>query len=91
MFLTRIGFGSHAVITGDASQIDLPSGKLSGLVHAIEVLDGIKEIGFTYFKSQDVVRHTLVQRIVEAYDSYDEINSDTPNYNQAPAEKKAHE
>ena len=91
MFLTRIGFGSHAVITGDASQIDLPSGKLSGLVHAIEVLDGIKEIGFTYFKSQDVVRHTLVQRIVEAYDSYDEINSDTPNYNQAPDEKKAHE
>ncbi|MEH6358776.1 MAG: PhoH family protein, partial [Pseudomonadales bacterium] len=50
MFLTRIGFGSHAVITGDASQVDLPHGKLSGLVHAIEVLDDIKEIGFTYFK-----------------------------------------
>jgi len=84
MFLTRIGFGSHAVITGDASQIDLPQGKKSGLVHAIEVLDGIKEIGFTYFVSTDIVRHTLVQRIVEAYDSYDEANSDTPNHNLAP-------
>lgn len=88
MFLTRIGFGSHAVITGDASQIDLPSGKLSGLVHAIEVLDGIKEIGFTYFKSQDVVRHTLVQRIVEAYDEFDRTHSDLPNHNLDPAEKK---
>lgn len=88
MFLTRIGFGSHAVITGDASQVDLPHGKLSGLVHAIEVLDGIKEIGFTYFKAQDVVRHTLVQRIVEAYDSFDEANSDSPNYNLDPAEQK---
>jgi len=88
MFLTRIGFGSHAVITGDASQIDLPQGKKSGLVHAIEVLDGIKEIGFTYFVAQDVVRHTLVQRIVEAYDSFDEANSDTPNHNQDPTERK---
>ena len=87
MFLTRIGFGSHAVITGDASQIDLPQGKKSGLVHAIEVLDGIKEIGFTYFKAQDVVRHTLVQRIVEAYDSHDQANSNEPNHNQAPAER----
>ncbi|MEH6358955.1 MAG: PhoH family protein, partial [Pseudomonadales bacterium] len=56
--------------------------------HAIEVLDDIKEIGFTYFKSQDVVRHTLVQRIVEAYDSFDEANSDAPNHNLDPAEKK---
>lgn len=87
MFLTRIGFGSHAVITGDASQIDLPQGKKSGLVHAIEVLDGIKEIGFTYFKAQDVVRHTLVQRIVEAYDDHDEATSDLPNHNQAPAKR----
>ena len=84
MFLTRIGFGSHAVITGDASQIDLPQGKKSGLIHAIEVLDGIKEIGFTYFKAQDVVRHTLVQRIVEAYDRHDEAKGDTPNPNQGP-------
>jgi phosphate starvation-inducible PhoH-like protein len=88
MFLTRIGFGSHAVITGDASQIDLPQGKKSGLVHAIEVLDGIKEIGFTYFKAQDVVRHTLVQRIVEAYDSHDEATGDSPNHNQDPSERK---
>jgi len=89
MFLTRIGFGSHAVITGDASQVDLPHGKLSGLVHAIEVLDGINEIGFTYFKALDVVRHTLVQRIVEAYDSYDEANSDAPNHNQPLSEQHA--
>jgi phosphate starvation-inducible protein PhoH and related proteins len=91
MFLTRIGFGSHAVITGDASQVDLPQGKLSGLVHAIQVLDGIKEIGFTYFKAQDVVRHTLVQRIVEAYDSHDEQNNNAPIHNLPPAEKKPNE
>ena len=84
MFLTRIGFGSHAVLTGAASQLALPPGTNSGLVHAIEVLDGIKEIGFTYFIAQDVVRHTLVQRIVEAYDSFDEANSDIPNHNLAP-------
>ena len=71
MFLTRIGFGAHAVITGDITQIDLPQGKRSGLTHAIEVLKDIKDIGFTYFSAKDVVRHTLVQRIVEAYDGYD--------------------
>ncbi len=71
MFLTRIGFGAHAVITGDITQIDLPQGKRSGLTHAIEVLKGIKGIGFTYFSARDVVRHTLVQKIVEAYDDYD--------------------
>lgn len=70
MFLTRIGFGSKAVITGDVTQIDLPHGKKSGLMHAMEVLKGIREIGFTYFKAQDVVRHSLVQRIVEAYDDF---------------------
>lgn len=71
MFLTRIGFGSKAVITGDVTQIDLPQGKKSGLMHAMQVLKGIKEIGFTRFKAQDVVRHSLVQRIVEAYDDFD--------------------
>ena len=71
MFLTRIGFGSKAVITGDATQIDLPRGVQSGLKHAIEVLDGIEGIGFTYFNAKDVVRHTLVQRIVEAYDNFE--------------------
>jgi phosphate starvation-inducible PhoH-like protein len=71
MFLTRIGFGSKAVITGDATQIDLPRGTQSGLKHAIEVLDGIEGIGFTYFNAKDVVRHSLVQRIVEAYDNFE--------------------
>ncbi len=71
MFLTRIGFGSTAVITGDVTQIDLPKGTRSGLIHASKVLSGIKDIGFTYFSARDVVRHRLVQRIVEAYDTFD--------------------
>ena len=69
MFLTRIGFGSTAVITGDATQIDLPRGAQSGLIHASNILDGVEGIGFTYFSNKDVVRHPLVQRIVTAYDS----------------------
>ena len=72
MFLTRIGFGSTAVITGDVTQIDLPKGTRSGLVHVIKVLEDIPGIGFTWFESKDVVRHSLVQRIVEAYDRYDQ-------------------
>jgi phosphate starvation-inducible PhoH-like protein len=68
MFLTRIGFGSTAVITGDATQIDLPRGVPSGLTHVSNILDGVEGIGFTYFGNKDVVRHPLVQRIVEAYD-----------------------
>lgn len=68
MFLTRLGFGSKAVITGDKTQIDLPGATESGLRHAIQVLDGVEGLGFTYFKAQDVVRHSIVQAIVEAYD-----------------------
>ena len=68
MFLTRIGFGSTAVITGDPSQIDLPRGQHSGLRHASEVLNGVDGISFTRFGSRDVVRHPIVQRIVEAYE-----------------------
>ncbi|WP_019603945.1 PhoH family protein [Teredinibacter turnerae] len=68
MFLTRIGFGSTAVITGDPSQIDLPRGQASGLKHAIGILDGVEGISFTFFTAKDVVRHPIVQRIVEAYD-----------------------
>lgn len=75
MFLTRIGFGSCAVVTGDITQIDLPNGKNSGLAHAVEVLKGVKKISFTYFKSQDVVRHSLVQKIVEAYDAFTTANT----------------
>ncbi|ROU01985.1 PhoH family protein [Marinobacter sp. R17] len=72
MFLTRIGFGSTAVITGDTTQVDLPRGQHSGLVHAAAVLSKVTGIGFTRFDARDVVRHPLVQRIVEAYDDHDE-------------------
>ncbi|AYC34408.1 PhoH family protein [Pseudomonas cavernae] len=71
MFLTRIGFGSTAVITGDITQVDLPRGTRSGLTHVIDVLREVPGIAFTHFKSKDVVRHPLVQRIVEAYERYD--------------------
>lgn len=71
MFLTRIGFGSTAVITGDITQVDLPRGTTSGLIHVTKVLQDVPGIGFTFFKSSDVVRHPLVQRIVEAYESYE--------------------
>ena len=67
MFLTRIGFGSTAVITGDPSQIDLPRGVVSGLQHSVNILKEVKGISFTHFTDKDVVRHSLVQRIVEAY------------------------
>ena len=69
MFLTRIGFGSRAVITGDPSQVDLPTRDASGLIHALDVLKGIDGIGVTRFQSHDVVRHDLVRRIVDAYES----------------------
>jgi len=68
MFLTRIGFGSRAVVTGDITQIDLPSGQTSGLKNAIDVLRDVEGVSFTYFTPKDVVRHELVQRIVEAYE-----------------------
>ncbi|SJN32901.1 Phosphate starvation-inducible protein PhoH, predicted ATPase [Psychrobacter sp. JB385] len=72
MFLTRLGFGSRAVITGDITQVDLPRGHKSGLAQAMEILSGIEEIHITKFDSKDVVRHQLVQKIVEAYDVFDE-------------------
>ena len=71
MFLTRIGFGAKAVITGDVTQIDLPRGRESGLKHAIEVVRKIEGISFTFFRSQDVVRHALVGRILDAYEDYE--------------------
>ena len=73
MFLTRIGFGSTAVITGDITQVDLPKGTQSGLFHAMKVLDGVKDIGFTRFSAKDVVRHPLVQHIVRAYDRFEQL------------------
>lgn len=70
MFLTRMGFNSKIVVTGDITQIDLPQGKKSGLIEAEHVLKNVKEIGFSYLKEQDVVRHEIVRKIVGAYDSY---------------------
>lgn len=77
MFLTRIGFGSTAIITGDPTQIDLPRGQASGLKHSVEVLAQVSGISFTHFDSKDVVRHPIVQRIVEAYSSAEEGHSDS--------------
>ena len=71
MFLTRIGFGSTVVVTGDVTQIDLLPKTLSGLKHVIKVLEDVKGISFSYFGPKDVVRHPLVQRIVEAYGRQD--------------------
>src|SRR5277367_1802052 len=71
MFLTRTGSGSKVVVTGDVTQVDLPTGKASGLVHVREVLSGVPGIGFVVFSPQDVVRHTLVSNIIRAYESHD--------------------
>jgi phosphate starvation-inducible PhoH-like protein len=70
MFLTRLGFGSKAVVTGDITQIDLPPGRTSGLVEAMKVVAGIEGISFIFFDDRDVVRHKLVQQIVKAYESF---------------------
>ena len=79
MFLTRIGFNSKAVITGDLTQIDMPAGKTSGLVEARTVVSNVEGIEFVHFTEKDVVRHPLVQRIVRAYDAYS-----TPKAGQEP-------
>jgi phosphate starvation-inducible protein PhoH and related proteins len=70
MFLTRIGFGSRAVVTGDVTQTDLPAGKPSGLKHVVNILKNTDGVAFTFFEAADVVRHPLVQRIVKAYEAY---------------------
>jgi phosphate starvation-inducible PhoH-like protein len=72
MFLTRIGFGSTAVVTGDITQVDLPRNVTSGLRHVLDVLKEVESISMTLFTARDVVRHPLVQRIVNAYDSYEQ-------------------
>jgi phosphate starvation-inducible PhoH-like protein len=74
MFLTRIGYNSKAVITGDITQVDLPLGKMSGLIEARNVISGVEGISFIHFNDRDVVRHPLVQRIVRAYESYNAQN-----------------
>jgi len=76
MFLTRMGFGSKIVITGDITQVDLPRGKKSGLIEAIQVLKGVKGIEFVFLTNQDVVRHELVMKIVQAYENFDKNRGD---------------
>jgi phosphate starvation-inducible PhoH-like protein len=71
MFLTRLGFGSKAVVTGDLSQTDLPRSIQSGLGQAVKILEGIDDIAIHHFTSRDVVRHRLVMKIIEAYDKHD--------------------
>jgi phosphate starvation-inducible protein PhoH and related proteins len=78
MFLTRLGFGSRIVVTGDVTQVDLPSGQVSGLRVVQDILDGIPDIHFAKLTSQDVVRHKLVGKIVDAYDSYDAREKSAP-------------
>jgi phosphate starvation-inducible protein PhoH and related proteins len=85
MFLTRLGFGSKAVITGDVTQIDLPTGRMSGLVEAVKVVGNIEGIAFIHFDERDVVRHKLVQSIVKAYEAY----SSSTNAAKGPAARAA--
>jgi phosphate starvation-inducible PhoH-like protein len=75
MFLTRLGFGSKAVVTGDITQIDLPTGRTSGLIEAMSVVDRVEGIAFVHFDERDVVRHKLVQAIVKAYEAYGNTSS----------------
>ena len=70
MFLTRLGFGSKAVVTGDITQIDLPNARMSGLVEALKIVKDVDGIGFIYFDEKDVVRHKLVQHIIKAYEAF---------------------
>ena len=77
MFLTRVGFGSTVVVTGDVTQVDLPHRTKSGLRHVLEVLSNVEGISFTRFSPRDVVRHPLVQRIVEAYEHHESNSEDS--------------
>jgi phosphate starvation-inducible PhoH-like protein len=86
MFLTRLGYNSKAVVTGDLSQTDLPFGKKSGLSIASQVLDGIQDIGIFHFTERDVVRHHLVRKIIRAYESY-EKEQNTERYRAKSAER----
>jgi len=79
MFLTRLGFNSKAVVTGDVTQIDLPNGRRSGLVEAVEVVGKVAGISIIYFNERDVVRHSLVQRVIRAYEEYDQVRAAKAN------------
>ena len=85
MVLTRIGFGSKVVVTGDITQVDLPQGRTSGLVDAINVLNGVEGIGFSYFDQRDVVRHKLVQSVIKAYEKRDPQGPPPNGQTAAPA------
>jgi len=85
MFLTRLGFGSKIVITGDITQIDLPAEKKSGLIQVRNILDKISGIEFVYLTSKDVVRHSLVQKIVDAYKNYEESQKAEPKQTDSDA------
>jgi phosphate starvation-inducible PhoH-like protein len=87
MFLTRLGFNSKAVVTGDVTQIDLPSGRRSGLVEAVEVVSRVEGISIVYFTERDVVRHSLVQRIIRAYEEYDATRPEKSGKDRSPAEE----
>src|SRR5438874_4135004 len=91
MFLTRLGFNSKAVVTGDVTQIDLPQGKKSGLVEALEVCGKIEGIGLVQFGERDVVRHNLVQQIIRAYEDYETAHPQRGGANgkAAPARESA--
>lgn len=86
MFLTRIGFNSKAVVTGDITQVDLPRGSKSGLRHAIEVLSNVDDLSFNFFHSEDVVRHPVVAKVVMAYEAWEE--QDSKRRQQLKAEKE---
>lgn len=88
MFLTRIGFNSRAVITGDITQVDLPKHQMSGLRHAIEVLEDIPGVSFSFFQSKDVVRHPVVAKVVDAYDAFEKKSN---RLKQEQLQKKAQE
>jgi phosphate starvation-inducible PhoH-like protein len=85
MFLTRLGFNSKIVVTGDITQIDLPNPKKSGLIEAIQVLEGVEGIFFCHFEEADVVRHQLVQRIIRAYDTFGRQQRELPLGLEEPA------
>ncbi len=91
MFLTRIGFNSKAVITGDVTQVDLPRGQYSGLKHAIDVLSDVDALSFNYFSAKDVVRHPVVQKIVLAYEAHDKAQAEAKAAARAAAELAAAE
>src|SRR3712207_1086370 len=87
MFLTRLGFGSRVVVTGDVTQVDLPGGTTSGLRVVREILDGVEDVHFTTLGSADVVRHKLVSRIVDAYEVYDAENARSRGPQRSPGRR----